>query len=304
MRAHAAKNANAIKDSSGDKVFYGIIYLFMLLILVIVGYPLLYVVSSSFSSPGAVLSGKVLLWPVEPSLEGYIAVFKNQDVLIGYYNSARYMVMGTFINVVMTMFAAYPLAMKEMPCRGAVTFLFTFTMFFGGGLIPNYMLMNSLHLIDTTFVMIIPGAIAVYNMIIARTFIQSSIPREMFEASQIDGCGEGRYFFSFVLPLSKPVIAVIALYYAVGHWNAYFNAFLYLNSRWMYPLQLFLREILVANTFDPSMSVDPELLVQRQGMADLLKYSLIVVASAPMMLIYPFAQKYFVKGVMIGSVKG
>lgn len=297
-------HTNRIRISDGDRVFYVLVDLAMLVILVIVGYPLIYVLSSSLSSPAAVLSGRVVLLPVDLSLEGYVTVFKNKDIGIGYFNSFRYMVIGTAFNVAMTMIAAYPLSRKDTPFRAILMFLFTFTMFLSGGLIPNYILMRSLKLIDTLWVMVIPGVISVYNMILARTFIQNNIPQELLEAAQIDGCSDLRYFFSIVLPLSKAVIAVIALYYAVGHWNAYFDAFIYLNTRKFYPLQLFLREILVANAYDPSVDVDPELLVKRQGLADLLKYSLIVVATAPMMMVYPLAQRYFIKGVMIGSLKG
>ena len=290
--------------SRGDRTFYFLINTGLTLILLIVLYPLLYVLSSSFSSPAAVMSGRVVLWPVDFSLEGYTTVFKNKDIFIGYYNSFRYMMIGTSINIAATMIAAYPLSRKDTPLRNLWMFLFTFTMFFGGGLIPNYMLMMDLKLIDTLWAMIIPGAISVWNMIIARTFIQSNIPGELLEAAEIDGCSDARYFFVMVLPLSKAVIAVIALYYAVGHWNAYFDALIYLNKRTLYPLQLFLREILVINTFDPKFIMDPEQMVKRQGLADLLKYSLIIVATVPMLIIYPFAQRYFIKGVMIGSLKG
>lgn len=290
--------------SRGDRTFYFLINTGLTLILLIVLYPLLYVLSSSFSSPAAVMSGRVVLWPVDFSLEGYTTVFKNKDIFIGYYNSFRYMMIGTSINIAATMIAAYPLSRKDTPLRNLWMFLFTFTMFFGGGLIPNYMLMMDLKLIDTLWAMIIPGAISVWNMIIARTFIQSNIPGELLEAAEIDGCSDARYFFVMVLPLSKAVIAVIALYYAVGHWNAYFDALIYLNKRTLYPLQLFLREILVINTFDPKFIMDPEQTVKRQGLADLLKYSLIIVATVPMLIIYPFAQRYFIKGVMIGSLKG
>ena len=295
---------NEIKISDGDRWFYYLVNIFIFIVLVIVAYPLIFVVSSSFSSPHAVLSGSVLLWPVEFSLDGYTTIFRNKDILIGYYNSFRYMVIGTFFNIAFTMIAAYPLSRKDTPLRGLWMFLFTFTMYFSGGLIPNYILMMRLHLIDSLWVMVLPGVISVFNMILARTFMQSSIPNELLEASQIDGCNDARYFFTRVLPLSKAVIAVIALYYAVAHWNAYFDAFIYLNTRSLYPLQLFLREILITNTFDPTLDVDPELLVKKQGMADLLKYALIVVASAPMMFIFPMVQRYFGKGVLIGSLKG
>lgn len=182
-------------------------------------------------------------------------------------------------------------------------FLFTFTMFFSGGLIPSYILMVNLKLIDNRLAMILPGLISVYNMIIARTFIQNSIPGELLQAAQVDGCSDVRYFFSMVLPLSKAVMAVLTLYYAVGHWNAYFNAFLYLNSRSLYPLQLFLREILIQNQISAT-DLDPELAQMKAALADVLKYSLIIVASVPVMLVYPFVQKYFIHGVMIGSIKG
>lgn len=290
--------------SSGDRVFYGLVNLFALVMFLVVLYPLIYVVSSSFSSPAAVLSGKVVLFPVDFSLEGYKTVFGYKDVLTGYINTIFYTILGTAINVIMTLICAYPLARKTLPFRNFFMFLFTFTMFFGGGLIPSYLLMRDLCMIDTIWAIVVPGAISVYNMIIARTYIQTSIPGEMLEAAQVDGCSDARYFFQMVLPLSKAMIAVIALYYAVGHWNGWFNAFIYLNDRGKYPLQLFLREILISNTIDPDQTMDPELLQKMRGMSDLLKYALIVVSSAPVMLLYPFAQKYFIQGVMIGSLKG
>ena len=300
----AKSRSHKIILSWEDKLFYFLVNAGMTIILLLVLYPLIYVLSSSFSSPSAILAGRIVLWPVEFSLVGYKTVFENSDVYTGYYNSARYMVFGTIINVTATMIAAYPLSRKDLPFKKLWMFMFTLTMFFSGGLIPNYMLMMNLNFIDKIWVMILPGSIAVWNMIIARTFIQSSIPLELFEAASIDGCSDARYFFAIVLPLSKAVIAVISLYYAVGHWNAYFDALIYLNTRKMYPLQLFLREILVVNMIDPASTMDPELMEQRQGMADLLKHSLIIVATVPMLLIYPIAQRYFIKGVMIGSLKG
>lgn len=299
-----ATKAMRIKLSSGDRAFYTVVDLIALVMFILVLYPLIYVVSSSFSSPNAVLSGRVMLWPVELSIEGYRTVFSYRDVITGYANAALYTVLGTVINVVMTLICAYPLARRTLPFRNFFMFLFTFTMFFGGGLIPSYILLRDLHMINTIWAIVIPGAISVYNMIITRTYLQNSIPGEMLEAAQVDGCSDARYFFQMVVPLSKAIIAVIALYYAVGHWNGWFNAFIYLNDRKLYPLQLILREILIANTIDPDRSIDPELLQRMQGMSDLLKYSLIVVASAPVMFLYPFAQKYFIRGVMIGSLKG
>jgi multiple sugar transport system permease protein/putative aldouronate transport system permease protein len=183
-------------------------------------------------------------------------------------------------------------------------FLFTFTMFFGGGMIPTFLLINDLGMINTRWAMIIPGALSVYNMILTRTFMMSNIPNELLEASRIDGCSDFRFFFNITLPLSKAVIAVITLYYAVGHWNSYFSAFLYLSEKRLYPLQLILRDILVANSISSTEITDDAILAGKQGMADLLKYALIIVSSAPIIAMYPFVQKYFVKGVMIGSVKG
>lgn len=296
---------SAIKNSKEDKVFYFITYALVTLVFLSVLYPIVYVISASFSSPTAVSTGKVVLWPVDFSLEGYKAVFENQDVLIGYRNTIFYTVFGTFINVAVTLFAAYPLSRRDFVGRRYFLFFFTFTMLFNGGMIPTYMAMRDLHLLNTVWAVLLPGAIAVYNLMVARSFIESNIPRDLLEATQVDGCSDFRYFWNFVLPLSKPVIAVITLFYAVTHWNAYFNAFLYLDDRNLFPLQLFLREILINNKVDASTAmVDQAFLEAKQGLADLLKYALIVVSTLPIMCLYPFVQKYFIKGVMIGSVKG
>lgn len=293
-----------IKRSGSDKIFDGIVLVLLTLLLIMVLYPLIYIVSASFSSASAVSTGKVILLPVDFSLEGYKAVFENKDIWLGYKNTIIYTVCGTFINVSVTLMAAYPLSRKDLKGKGFFTFFFTFTMLFGGGMIPNYILVRDLHLMNTRWAILLPGALSVYNMIVARTFIQGNIPNELLEASQLDGCSDTKYFFKIILPLSKAVIAVLVLFYGVGHWNAYFNAFLYLNDKALYPLQTFLREILVNNTIDMNSFADPSLMEAKQGLADLLKYSLIIVASAPVLCVYPFAQKYFVKGVMIGSVKG
>lgn len=295
---------SAIKNTREDKIFYAITYLVVTLIFLAVLYPIIYIISASFSSPAAVSTGKVILWPVDFSLDGYQAVFENKDVLTGYRNTIFYTVFGTFINVVVTLFAAYPLSRTDFIGRRYFLFFFTFTMLFGGGMIPTYMVMRDLHLLNTVWAVLLPGAVAVYNLMVARSFIEGNIPRELLEATQVDGCSDFRYFWSFVLPLSKPVIAVITLFYAVAHWNAYFNAFLYLDNRELFPLQLFLREILINNKVDASVAVDQAFLEAKQGLSDLLKYSLIIVSTLPIMCLYPFIQKYFVKGVMIGSVKG
>ena len=292
-----------IKLSREDKTFSFIVYLIATLVLLVIAYPVIYVVSASFSSPAAVTTGKVVLLPVDFGLDGYKAVFQNKDVLTGYLNTIYYTVLGTLINVAVTLCAAYPMSRRDFPARRKFAFFFTFTMLFSGGMIPTYMVVKELGLLDTTWALVLPGAISVYNLTVTRSFLESSIPHEMLEAAQIDGCSDVQYFFRFVLPLSKAVIAVITLFYAVSHWSAYFNALLYINTREKYPLQLFLREILVNNKIDAAV-MDEGIMNAKQGLADLLKYSLIVVSTLPIMCIYPFIQKYFVQGVMIGSVKG
>lgn len=233
-----------VQLSIGDKTFYAVVTVFLALIGLIVLYPLIYVVSCSFSTPESVMAGDVVLFPTEFSLEGYKAVFRNKKVLLGVRNSAFYTVFGTMINIFMTTLAAYPLSRRDMPGQGPIMMLFTFTMIFSGGMIPNYLLVRNLGILNTVWAMLLPGAIAVYNMIIMRTFFQSSIPQELLEAAQIDGCSDIKYLLEVVLPLSKSIFAVITLYYAVAHWNAYFNAFMYLSKDQLYPLQIFLREIL------------------------------------------------------------
>lgn len=299
------KKKKAIRLSTGDRVYYAICYVVIVLLLLAVLYPLIFVVSASFSSASAVSTGKVVLFPVDFSLLSYESVFRYKNVWIGYRNTLFYTAAGTVINVALTMCCAYPLARQKFQGRRLLTMLFTFTMIFSGGMIPSYLNMSSLGLLNTVWAMLLPGAMSVYNMVVARTFIQNNIPSALLEASQIDGCSDARFFFSVVLPLSKAVISVISLYYAVAHWNSYFNAFLYLHNTNLYPLQIFLREILVQNQFDASMLYeDAEMVAQRQGLQELIKYSMIVVSTLPLLCLYPFVQKFFHKGVMIGSLKG
>ncbi|MGN0178323.1 MAG: carbohydrate ABC transporter permease [Monoglobaceae bacterium] len=293
-----------MKTSVEDKIFYAAVNVFMVIILIIVLWPLIFIVSSSFSSKEAVMAGRVFLWPVDFSLEGYKAVFKTNEVLIGYRNTILYTFFGTILNVAMTLAAAYPLSRRDLPWRRPIMFVFTFTMIFSGGMIPTYIIVSELGLLNTPLALIIPTAMSVYNLIITRTFIESSIPKELLEAATIDGCDDKGYFFKILIPLSTPVIAVITLYYAVSHWNSYFTAFLYITDSDLYPLQLVLRNILIANQIDSAMVTDFETMTSKQGLADLLKYSLIVVSSLPVLIMYPFVQKHFVKGVMIGAVKG
>ena len=295
--------ANRIQDTAGDRMFYRVNAILLMLLTLSVLYPIIYVLANSFSSPAAVSSGKVYLWPLDPSVEGYRRVLENPNILSGFLNSVFYTVVGTAINLAMTMIAAYPMARKDLPLRSFFSVLFAFTMLFGGGMIPNYILIMKLGMLNTRWALLLPGALSVYNMIIARTAMQS-LPDELLEAAYIDGCSDARYFVRIVLPLSGATIAVLALYYAVGHWNSYFSAFMYLSDRSKYPLQIVLREILIMGQIAESDITDLDSAERIQGLSQLLKYALIVISSAPMMLIYPFAQKYFVKGVMIGSLKG
>lgn len=290
--------------STGDIVFFIISGLLLTCFFLIVLYPCIFVLSASFSSGSAVQAGKVWLFPVDFSLQGYELVFNTSSIWVGFKNSLFYTVVGTAINVSITMVCAYCLSRPDLPGRNGLSLFFAFTMFFAGGLIPNYLLLQKLGMINTRWAILIPGAMTAYNMIVARTFISSNIPRELMEAAQIDGCSDIRYFTDIVLPLSKAVIAVLVLFYGVAHWNSYFNALIYLHDRSLFPLTLFLREILAMGEIDPTAITDPDLQAMIEQYAAVIKYALIVVSMVPIMVIYPFVQKHFVKGVMIGSVKG
>ena len=287
-----------------DRILYATTDVILLLLLLVVGYPIIYVLSCSFSSGTAVSSGQVLLWPVDFSIQGYKVIFNYRSVWLGFGNSAFYTIVGTIVNMGLSVLAAYPLSRPNYQGRKVGTLLFTITMMFSAGIIPKYLLMSNMGLTNTRWALILGGAISAYNMIIIRTYFRNSIPSELIEAARIDGCSELRTLWSIVLPLSKAVLAVVTLYYAVGHWNSYFNAMIYLRDRNLQPLQMVLRDILAASKIDLTQIDDPELLAQMTGMADLIKYALIVVSSAPIIAAYPFVQKFFQKGVMIGSVKG
>lgn len=295
---------HAIRYSRSDRTLYIVTGIVLTLLTILVSYPIIYVISASFSSAKAVTSGRVLLWPVEFSLEGYNAVFKHPRIMRSFANTVLYTTLGTLINVTMAMITAYPLSRKDLRGRKTLTVLFTFTMFFSGGLIPSYLQVLRLGLIDTIGAIVLPGALSVYNMLVMRSFIDANIPDELQEAAAMDGCSDARFLVTVVVPLSKAVIAVTAMFSAVGHWNSYFSAMIYLNTASKYPLQIILREILIMNQVDLSMVMEFQQKEAMISLADVLKYSLIVVATAPIIVIYPFVQKYFVKGVMIGSIKG
>lgn len=296
--------SNRINLCLEDRIMYAIVHTIMILLIIVIAYPLIYVVSSSFSSGSAVSAGKVLLWPVDFSLTGYKLVFSYRQVWTGYWNTIILTVVGTTLNVVLTTMAAYPLSRKHFAGKKLYLAIFMITMYISGGLIPSYILMSKLHLVGTRWAVLLSGTIGISNLIVMRTFFQNSIPSELLEAAKIDGISDIGYLLRIVLPLSKAIFAVITLYYAVGHWNSYFTSMIYLQDRDMQPLQLVLREILNTTRVDLSQIMDEELLSEMKGANDLMKYALIVVSSVPILVAYPFVQKFFEKGVMIGSVKG
>lgn len=298
------KNPNKIKKSTSDRVLQWIVMSFLVVFLIIILYPLIYIVSSSFSSGQAVTSGKVLLWPVDFSLDGYKIVFDYETVWTGYANTIFYTVVGTLMNVTATILAAYPLSRRNFQGRGFYATLFLIPMFFGGGLIPTYLLVSSLGLTNTRIIILLLGLVGTYNVVIMRTFFRNSVPGELWDSARIDGTSDFGYLTKILLPLSKPVIAVVSLYYAVGHWNSFFKEMIYLRDRDMYPLQLILREILNATTVDASQMGSAEELAAMVGATDVMKFALIVVSTVPIMLLYPFIQRFFEKGVMLGSLKG
>ena len=302
----SAKTRNRIRHSKGDQVFAAIIYTLLGLFVIVELYPMLYTVSASFSDPSAVGSGEMILWPIRPSLDGYEYIFAYSEIWLGYANTLFYTVVGTLINLVVTIPAAYALSRRDFKDKGLFMTIFMFTMYFGGGMIPTFLLIKNLGLYNTRAVLLILGAFSCYNCIICRTFF-ASIPAEMGEAAAIDGCTPMRYFIQIVLPISQALLGVMVLYFAVGHWNSYFNAMMYIYDESKRPLQLVLRSILVEAITNANMmdgSFDDEYAAEMYKIAQQIKFAVIVVSSLPVLILYPFLQKYFVKGVMIGSVKG
>lgn len=293
-----------------DRFFQGMVTGILSIFFLVELYPILYVVSASFSAPDAVASGRLVLLPVDFTLEGYKYVLQYKEIWMGYANTILYTVLGTGVNLAVTLTCAYALSREELVGRNGLMVFFMITMYVSGGLIPGYLNVKSLGLVNTRIYMVIDGAMSVYNMIVARTFFANSIPGELSEAARMDGCSDFGIFARVILPLSKACIAVQVLYYGVGHWNAYFNAMIYLKDRDKYPLQMFLREILIQSRISVNSAAaavttqEAELLAEMAKRAELVKYCVIIVATLPMMLLYPRLQKFFEKGVMIGSVKG
>ena len=295
-----------IRLSFGDKMYYTIAYLVIGLVLLATLYPLYFVFIASFSDPHAIANGRVFLLPKDISLIAYERIFDYKLIWLSYANSIYYTVFGTLINVAMTIVAAFVLSRKNFIGGKLFTWVILFTMYFGGGVIPAYLNIRSLKMLNTVWAIVLPGAVSTYNLLVARTFMNTSIPYEMQEAAMIDGASHVKFLLKIVLPLSAPIIGVLTLYYAVGHWNSYMNALLYLRDREKYPLQMVLREILVQNQYTVAdiAATDPEQILYMEKLREGMKYSLIVVASVPMLVLYPFLQKFFVKGIMLGSVKG
>jgi len=298
-----AKN-RYIKESTSDLVFDIVIRVIAVIIVLLVFYPLIYVVSASLSNPLAITRGQVWLLPKELTLSAYKRVINNQDILIGYKNTIIITVVGTAINIFMTIICAYPLSKKDLVGRNVITIFITFTMFFNAGMIPNYLLIRDLKLLDNIWALILPGMISVYNMLIMRNYFQTSIPGELIEAAKIDGCTNIRTLAQVVLPLSKGILAVMVIFYAVGHWNAYFNAMMYLTSKEKFPLQVVLRQILQQSQLLKEDSTLGSNMAESTLAFVSVQYAIIVFASIPILILYPFLQKYFVKGVMIGAIKG
>ncbi len=300
------RKTNVIRRSTGDLILDIFIYGFLSIVLVVELFPLIFVASASISSPNAVWMGKVWLLPKEITLKGYEMAFGYKTLWIGYRNTIIYTVLGTCINLFMTITAAYPLSRKDFYAKNFITAVYTFTMFFSGGLIPTYILVKQLGMINKIWALLIPGAVSTYNIIITRTFFQTNIPDELKDASIIDGCSNIKMLMKVVLPLSMPIIAVMALFYGVGHWNAFFSAYIYLSDRMKYPLQVFLREILIKSQIESEAigGVSPLEAYEHHQRAETLKYAVIIVSSVPVLMVYPFIQRYFVKGMLIGSIKG
>ena len=297
------KKRRVKKIKAGDRAFDIINTLLLVFVFLVIFYPLYYVLIASFSDPDLVLTGKIFLLPKGFQLESYQKVFENSEVMNGYLNTILYAVVGTCINLAVTLSAGYALSRTDLRGKKALTLFFVFTMFFSGGTVPTYMLVRNLKLLNTFWAMVLPNAMSVWNLILCRNFFEGNIPKELLEVSQIDGCRNYYFFFFFFLPLSKALIVVMVLVYAVGHWNSYMQPLMYLSDRDKYPLQLVLKNILISSQPDASLAGMTDR-AEMYKQTEMLKYALVVVSSVPMIVLYPFVQKYFVQGVMVGSVKG
>lgn len=295
------KRKAALRDTLGDKIFYTINGIFLALVALIVLYPLYFIIIASISDPDAVLAGRVVLYPVDITFTGFQKIMERTDVWTGYLNTIIYTLLTVVLSLLVTIPAGWALSRKTLPGKKFFMIYFIIPMFFGGGLIPFYNVMSSLRLVNTMWAIVLPAILSVWNLFMTKTFFESSIPGSLIEAAKIDGAGSFRIFFSVVIPLSKAVIAVMALYYAVGQWNSYFNAMIFLQDESMYPLQLVLKEILIAS--ESTVGGSGETILEQYRLANQLKYVSVIVSSLPVLALYPFVQKYFAQGVMIGSLK-
>ena len=292
------KNALKIHESKGDRVLGAVTSVILVLMLIIIGYPLIYVVSCSFSSSESLKAAQVLLWPVDFSLKGYEYVFQYDQVWIGYRNTLFIVIVGTTLNILFSLVAAYVLSRKDYMLKRFFNLLVVFSMYFSGGMIPFFLVVKNYGLLNSIWSLIVPSLINVFNLVIVRTAMLG-VPDSLEESAQLDGAGHLTILFRIITPLIKSSVAVVCLYYAVSHWNSWFNAMLFVKKREMYPLQLILREILIISDLSSSSSGDEAFF-----MSETIQFATIVVATVPVLCIYPFIQKYFVKGVMVGAVKG
>jgi putative aldouronate transport system permease protein len=286
-----------------DTIFTVLIHIFLSLLIITIIYPLIYVVSASFSDPLSLLNGEIWLLPIRPNLEAYANVLESDQIWMGYKNTIIYTVVGTVINLVLSIMAAYPLSRRDLKGANLVMIIIVITMFFRGGIVPLYLVVKGLGLTNTFWAMVIPTGINVYNVIIMRTFFRTSIPEELKDSAFIDGCSNIAFLLRIVLPLSGSILAVMVLFYSVFHWNDFFNALIYLSDRKLFPLQLILREILLQSNVEDMMGEEAGYL-EHLLRSEALKYTVIIFASLPMLILYPFIQRFFVKGVMIGAIKG
>ncbi len=300
----ANKHARKIKEAREDRIFKAVVYTVLAILGLICAYPLYFVVVASFSDPDAVYAGQVIGWIKGFTTIGYERIFSDSMIVRGFLNSVFYTTVGTLINLAVTLPAAYALSRKDLAGRRWIMIFFIITIYFNGGMIPTYLLVQNIGLYDSPLVLLLCAALSVFNMIIARTFFETTIPDEMLEAAKIDGCNNVHFFFTMVLPLSKSMIAVIALYYGVTHWNSYMNALLYINNADWKPLQLVLRDMLISTEAMRQFVQGDAAAEMQEKMVGVMQYAVIVVATVPMLIVFPFVQKYFVKGVMIGAVKG
>ena len=301
VQKHEKPKKHRVRESRGDRVYYAIVYFVLLLLALLVVYPLYFVVIASFSSADAVLAGKVYLFPVDIDFTGYIRCFERTDIWIGYGNTIWYTLAYTILSVVFTVTAAWALSRKTLPFRKFFMIFFTITMFFGGGLIPFYKVVSDLGMLDNPLSIILPGTVSAWNLFMAKTFFQTGVPDSIIEAAELDGANRLRLFVSVILPLSMPIVAVLALYYAVGQWNSYFNAMIFLQDADLFPLQLVLKEILTAS--ESTTGGSGETILEQFRLANQLKYVTVIISSLPVFCLYPFVQKFFAQGVMVGSLK-